>query len=467
MEEYIRLEEEKARKRRKVFNWEIAKYAIVYNDALTSKSDFSTEPTLCPQHIDEFDLKDETSLFECDEEEQNVLYFNDLFHFNVIYPDDLKSDKDNDDDKINIEHSSGDLSVKPLPDEQYTRNLLKKYEIFDSSSVKIPLVPPNNLGLDLAEKPVNETLYRGMIGSLMCLNATRPEFDLKGYSDSYYVGCNMDIKSTSGACQILRGKEFWCTSIAYDPNTPANDSEERPLKEFKINFSMMNGKKPLTLDFKTFTESTGLNYYDGTYVSHPSTKTCGLAAVAFTGLSGDTCFNKTKTWTDKNGCNYGIDLQGLFGYGDFSIVESHILDELVEDFSLILEYLDAQLGSLWQWRVHMTAMNFFQPSLNLHFNESFGFGDRDPISGKQSSTTLIKSDEGSMQQQLQELMDLCTRLLRQQTKMATKIAAQDLEISSLKARIKLLEDKDKGTQNCLEMMLKSRGGVWRHGRKQV
>nr|GEX01033.1 hypothetical protein [Tanacetum cinerariifolium] len=41
--------------------------------------------------------------------------------------------------------------------------------------------------------------------------------------------------------------------------------------------------------------------------------------------------------------------------------------------------------------------------------------------------------------------DLCTRLLRKQTEMATKIEAQDLEISSLKARIKLLEDKDKGT----------------------
>ncbi|GKD83461.1 hypothetical protein Tco_1350300 [Tanacetum coccineum] len=40
--------------------------AIVYNDALTSKSDISTEPTLCPQHIDEFDLKDETSLYEYD-----------------------------------------------------------------------------------------------------------------------------------------------------------------------------------------------------------------------------------------------------------------------------------------------------------------------------------------------------------------------------------------------------------------
>ncbi|GJU98550.1 hypothetical protein Tco_1327821 [Tanacetum coccineum] len=173
MEEYIRLEEEKARQHGKVYNWETVKYgkiwydedvhdlrsvetefpaivfndelssektlsceptvsslnnneidfrisfdesddedymvscfddldffkdyenefpAIVYNDALTSKSDFLTEPTLCPQHIDEFNLKYETSLSEYDEVEQNVLYFNDLFPFNIIYPGDLKSD---------------------------------------------------------------------------------------------------------------------------------------------------------------------------------------------------------------------------------------------------------------------------------------------------------------------------------------------------------------------------------------
>ncbi|GJW23669.1 hypothetical protein Tco_0034291 [Tanacetum coccineum] len=74
--------------------------AIVYNDAQTSKSDFSTEPVVIPQHIDEFYLKDETSFSKCDEEEQNVLNFNDLFPFNVIYPNDSKSDKDNDDDKF-------------------------------------------------------------------------------------------------------------------------------------------------------------------------------------------------------------------------------------------------------------------------------------------------------------------------------------------------------------------------------
>ncbi|GJW82371.1 hypothetical protein Tco_0146346 [Tanacetum coccineum] len=104
MEEYIRLEEEKAQKRD--FKNEFP--AIVYNDALTSKSDLLTEPTVSPQHIDEFNLKDETSLSKCDKEELNVLYFNDAFSFNVIFPNDSKSDKDNDDDKINIKQSLGD-----------------------------------------------------------------------------------------------------------------------------------------------------------------------------------------------------------------------------------------------------------------------------------------------------------------------------------------------------------------------
>ncbi|GJU60863.1 hypothetical protein Tco_1238629 [Tanacetum coccineum] len=70
---------------------------IVYNDTLMSKLDFLTEPTMNPQDINESNLKNKTSLSEYDEEEQNVLYFNDLFPFNVIYPDDSKSNTNNDD----------------------------------------------------------------------------------------------------------------------------------------------------------------------------------------------------------------------------------------------------------------------------------------------------------------------------------------------------------------------------------
>nr|GEV21475.1 putative ribonuclease H-like domain-containing protein [Tanacetum cinerariifolium] len=57
--------------------------------------------------------------------------------------------------------------------------------------------------------------------------------------------------------------------------------------------------------------------------------------------------------------------------------------------------------------------------------------------------TSLDADEGSMQQRLHELMELCTSLQRQQSHMATKIKYQDLEISRLKARIKSLKDKER------------------------
>ncbi|GKD12450.1 hypothetical protein Tco_1196857 [Tanacetum coccineum] len=182
MEEYIKLEEEKARRRGRAFNWQTATYekikvdddlhdlrsveaefpVIVIEDAVTPQdalpcksqvstpvndkidirisfdksddedytiiydknsyiddldffkdfenefpaivynSDLLTKLILSPQHIDVFSLNDETSVSKYDEEEQNILYFNDLFPFNIIRPDDLKSEKDNNDNDIDI-----------------------------------------------------------------------------------------------------------------------------------------------------------------------------------------------------------------------------------------------------------------------------------------------------------------------------------------------------------------------------
>nr|GEW55648.1 hypothetical protein [Tanacetum cinerariifolium] len=101
--------------------------AIVYNDALTSKLVFLTEPTVSPRHIDEFNLKDETSLSKCEEEERNVIYFNDLFPFNVIYPDELKSNKENDNDKIDINQASGGKVIN-TDDGAYAHGLNKLLE---------------------------------------------------------------------------------------------------------------------------------------------------------------------------------------------------------------------------------------------------------------------------------------------------------------------------------------------------
>ncbi|GJT36472.1 hypothetical protein Tco_0926891 [Tanacetum coccineum] len=100
--------------------------AIFYNDAPTSKSDLLIELILSPQHIDEFDLNNETSLSEYDEEEQNVLYFNDLFPFNIIHADDLKLEKDNDDNDIDIIQSSEDMAPLPPHDQ---RHLWLRYQV--------------------------------------------------------------------------------------------------------------------------------------------------------------------------------------------------------------------------------------------------------------------------------------------------------------------------------------------------
>ncbi|GKB72256.1 hypothetical protein Tco_0933668 [Tanacetum coccineum] len=111
MEEYIRLEEEKARRRGKVYNWETVTYGkiwdnedvqdlgsietefptIVFNDTLTSEAALSCEPT--------------------------VSSLNDEIDFRISFDEsDDKDCTDNDDDKVDIKHSLEDLSVKPLPD---------------------------------------------------------------------------------------------------------------------------------------------------------------------------------------------------------------------------------------------------------------------------------------------------------------------------------------------------------------
>ncbi|GKB10482.1 hypothetical protein Tco_0844405, partial [Tanacetum coccineum] len=144
-------------------------------------------------------------------------------------------------------------------------------------------------------------------------------FDLKGFSDSDYDGCNIDRKSTSCACQILGGRLVLCkypmdekltqdhilkgdielhfipieyqladiftkpldeptfprlkaelgiTVVAFDPFPSTDEPKKRPLKEFLIKFSVLNGQRPLTLDFNTFCSSIGLDYNNDKYVAH-------------------------------------------------------------------------------------------------------------------------------------------------------------------------------------------------------
>ncbi|GJX43010.1 hypothetical protein Tco_0259686 [Tanacetum coccineum] len=84
--------------------------AIFYNDGLTSKSYLKIKPLVSFERMDEFNLIDEASLSECDEE--IVLRFNNLFNF--IHPDDSKSEKDNDDNDIGIIQSSEGIPIRRI-----------------------------------------------------------------------------------------------------------------------------------------------------------------------------------------------------------------------------------------------------------------------------------------------------------------------------------------------------------------
>ncbi|GJV67907.1 putative ribonuclease H-like domain-containing protein [Tanacetum coccineum] len=73
--------------------------------------------------------------------------------------------------------------------------------------------------------------------------------------------------------------------------------------------------------------------------------------------------------------------------------------------------------------------------------------------------TSLGGGEGSMQQQLTKLMDICTSLQRQHSLMEAKIQSQDLEITQLKTRIKTLEDNEKMREGFAQEDAPNTGGM--------
>ena len=53
--------------------------------------------------------------------------------------------------------------------------MLKKFELTSCSAMNTPMTPPLTLDKDANGKSVNVTLYRGTVGSLLYLTASRPE----------------------------------------------------------------------------------------------------------------------------------------------------------------------------------------------------------------------------------------------------------------------------------------------------
>ncbi|GJZ85175.1 hypothetical protein Tco_0650514 [Tanacetum coccineum] len=119
IEEYIRLEKEKSHRRGKVYKWETATYgkiwydedvhdlisvetefpAIVFNDTLTSEATLSYKPTVSSLN-DEIDFRN--SFDDSDDEDYTVIFDKNSFSYKIISTNDLKTDSENDNDKVNM-----------------------------------------------------------------------------------------------------------------------------------------------------------------------------------------------------------------------------------------------------------------------------------------------------------------------------------------------------------------------------
>nr|GEW53882.1 hypothetical protein [Tanacetum cinerariifolium] len=64
-------------------------------------------------------------------------------------------------------------------------------------------------------------------------------------------------------------RELWFTTVVDLPKLTTDASKQRPLKEFIIKFTVKDGNTPLSFDFKTFLQTTGLDYNNRHYEAIP------------------------------------------------------------------------------------------------------------------------------------------------------------------------------------------------------
>ncbi|GJZ79931.1 retrovirus-related pol polyprotein from transposon TNT 1-94 [Tanacetum coccineum] len=125
---------------------------------------------------------------------------------------------------------------------KYASEIIKKYGMLTSDSVDTTMVEKNKLDEDLQGTPVDATLYRGMIRSLVYLTSSRPDLiyagtinmglwylkdtgmSLTAYVDVYHAGCQDTRRSTSGSAQFL-GDKFVSWSSKKQKGTAISSTE--------------------------------------------------------------------------------------------------------------------------------------------------------------------------------------------------------------------------------------------------
>nr|GEW28925.1 hypothetical protein [Tanacetum cinerariifolium] len=113
MKEYIKLEEEKARRRGKVYNWETAMYAL------------SCELTVSSFNDDEIDFR--VSFDDSNDEDYTVIFDKNLFSYKKISAKDLKTDSKNDNEKVMPSLPSPEPSVSCFGDLDFFKDFENEF----------------------------------------------------------------------------------------------------------------------------------------------------------------------------------------------------------------------------------------------------------------------------------------------------------------------------------------------------
>ncbi|GJY46018.1 hypothetical protein Tco_0435081 [Tanacetum coccineum] len=133
IEEYIRLQTEKAQRHGQTFNWKTTTYskvycedfnsftdfeadfpAIVYNDALTLNENVLSKPTVSIYDAIKTDLDFSISFSDSEDEDYAFICDKDSLSYKLIHVDDLKPKPVNDHVEINTELCSKDIYIKPI-----------------------------------------------------------------------------------------------------------------------------------------------------------------------------------------------------------------------------------------------------------------------------------------------------------------------------------------------------------------
>ena len=81
--------------------------------------------------------------------------------------------------------------------------VLRRFGMMDSNSVGSPIVPGSKISRDGSGKPIDETHYKQLVGSLMYLTATRPDMMFVTCLISRYMARPMEIH-LQAAKRVLR-----------------------------------------------------------------------------------------------------------------------------------------------------------------------------------------------------------------------------------------------------------------------